>query len=208
MSSRLNLLYCVKCKWKTDTLNILQITTTNNKHMNKGICSNCGKNKSSFVSNKLLGVEPSVLEVEPLIGKGFSLNSFVNNLPIELHQFAEKGEDVPGGSFNNQQQYSYCGPGTEYEQRVREGYKGINELDRMCKGHDKFYNENTDTKTRNISDIALAHRADEIARNPMYDEVQRKDANFISGVMKTKAKFGFGVPRVAKNLKRRRGMKN
>ena len=78
----------------------------------------------------------------------------------------------------------------------------------MCKGHDKFYNENTDTKTRNISDIALAHRADEIARNPMYDEVQRKDANFISGIMKTKAKFGLGVPRVSKNLKRRRGMKN
>src|SRR5271169_1847795 len=201
MSSRSNLQYCVKCKKKTDTLNIIQITTTNNKHMTKGICSNCGKNKSSFVSNKLLGVEPSV-------GKGFSLNSFVINLPIELHQFAERGEDVPGGSFNNQQKYSYCGPGTKYEQRVREGYKGINELDRMCKGHDKFYNENTDTKTRNISDIALAHRADEIARNPIYDNVQRKDANFISGIMKTKAKFGLGVPEVSKNLSRRRGMKN
>src|SRR5271169_854185 len=197
-------MYCVKCKYKTDTLNSIQITTTNNKHIIKGICSICGKNKSSFVSNKLL----SVLEVEPSVGKGFSLNSFVNNLPIELYQFAEKGEDVPGGSFNNQQKYSYCGPGTKYEQRVREEYKGINELDRMCNLHDKFYNENTDSKTRNTSDIALPHRADEIARNPMYDEVQRKDANFISGIMKTKAKFGLGVPGVSKNLKRRRGMKN
>ena len=159
-------MYCVKCKKKTDSLDIVQITTKNNKHMMKGVCSICGKNKSSFVSNKL-GVEPSV-------GKGFSLNSFVNNLPIELHQFAEKGEDVPGGSFNNQQKYSYCGPGTKYEQRVREGYKGINELDSMCKLHDKFYNENTDTKTRNISDIALAHRADEIARNPIYDDTAKK----------------------------------
>ena len=121
-----------------------------------------------------------------------ALNSFVNNLPIELHQFAEKGEDVPGGSFNNQQKYSYCGPGTKYEQRVREGYKGINELDSMCRLHDKFYNENTDTKTRNISDIALAHRADEIANNSVYDDAQRKDAKFISGIMKTKAKFGLG----------------
>src|SRR5271169_2115067 len=186
MSSRSNLQYCVKCKKKTDTLNIIQITTTNNKHMNKTICSICGKKKSSFVSNKLRGVEPSV-------GKGFSLNSFVNNLPIELHQFAEKGEDVPGGSFNNRQKYSYCGPGTKYEQRIREGYKGINELDSMCKLHDKFYNENTDTKTRNISDIALAHRAAEIARNPMYGDTKRKDANFISGIMKTKAKLGLGV---------------
>ena len=123
-------------------------------------------------------------------GSGIT-NSVIDNLPIELHQFAEKGENVPGGSFNDQQKYSYCGPGTKYEQRVKEGYKGINELDSMCKLHDKFYSENTDTKTRNISDYALAHRADKIARNPMYDDVQRKDANFISGIMKTKAKFGF-----------------
>jgi len=41
----------------------------------------------------------------------------------------------------------------------------------MCKLHDKFYNENIDTKVRNISDIALAHRADEIANNPIYDDV-------------------------------------
>ena len=35
-------------------------------------------------------------------------------------------------------------------QRNGEGYKGINELDRMAKLHDQFYNENTDTKARNI----------------------------------------------------------
>ena len=29
---------------------------------------------------------------------------------------------------------------------IREGYRGINELDRMCKLHNKFYNENSDTK--------------------------------------------------------------
>jgi len=167
--------YCVKCKTKTVSLNESQFTSKNNRSMTKGQCTTCGKTKSSFM------------------GAGFSLNSLVNNLPIELHQFAEKGEDVPGGSFNNQQKYSYCGPGTKYEQRNREGYKGINELDSMCKLHDKFYNENTETKIRNISDIALAHRADEIANNPMYDDVQRKDAKFISGIMKTKAQYGFGI---------------
>ena len=31
----------------------------------------------------------------------------------------------------------------------------INELDSMFMLHDKFYNENSDTKVRNISDIAL-----------------------------------------------------
>jgi Domain of unknown function (DUF5679)/Integrase core domain/Phospholipase A2-like domain len=176
--------YCVKCKAKTATHNPFQVITKNNRTMIKGECRVCGRTKSSFVTMK---------------GAGFSLNSFVNNLPIELHQFAEKGEDVPGGSFNNQQKYSFCGPGTRYEQRIREGYQGINELDTMCKLHDKFYNENTDTKVRNISDIALAHRADEIAKNPIFDAVQRKDANFISGIMKTKAKFGFGIEKKAWN---------
>jgi protein-arginine kinase activator protein McsA len=175
----MELLYCVKCKKKTETLNVTSLITNNNRKMLKGVCTICGKNKASFVSMKT--------------GTGFSLNSFVNNLPIELHQFAEKGENVSDGSFNNQQKYSYCGPGTKYEQRVKEGYQGINELDRMCKLHDQFYNENVDTKTRNISDIALAHRADEIASNPIYDDIQRKDAKFVSNIMKNKARFGLGV---------------
>ena len=50
----------------------------------------------------------------------------------------------------------------------------------MCKLHDKFYNENTDTKTRNISDIALAHRADEIARN-RYMMMSKKRCQFYFG---------------------------
>ena len=75
-------------------------------------------------------------------------------------------------------------------------------LDSVCKLHDKFYNENTDTKTRNISDIALAHRADEIANNSGYDDAQRKDAKFISGIMKTKAKFGLGALRFGLELQK------
>ena len=144
--------------------------------------------------------------------KASDLNNLINNLPIEFHQYAEKGEYVPGGSFNDQQKYSFCGPGTRYDQRVREGYKGINELDKMCKLHDQFYNENKDTKDRNISDVALAHRADEIARDSNFDDVQRKDARFISGIMKTKARLGFGVKtssnQKSKNSRRRPGIKN
>src|SRR5271165_2734156 len=173
------LIYCLKCKTKTPTLEA-SLFANANKNMIKGLCSVCKKYKTSFISGAAAAT-----------GTGLSLNSMVNQLPIELHLFAEKGENVPRGSFNDQQKYSFCGPGTKYEQRVREGYKGINELDSTCLLHDKFYNENTDTKTRNISDIALAHRADEIARNTA-DDVQRRDASFISGIMKTKAKLGFG----------------
>ena len=174
------LIYCLKCNTKTSTLDVTVFDKDHGKTMVKGLCAICNKYKTSFIKTE----------------KGSGLNDMINQLPIELHLYAEKGENVPGGSFNDQQKYSFCGPGTRYEQRVREGYKGINELDSTCLLHDKFYNENTDAKTRNVSDIALAHRADEIAMNPAFDGSQRRDANFISGIMKTKAKLGLGtVPR-------------
>ena len=200
-------IYCLKCKIKTDTNDITRTKTKNNRNLIRGNCSICGNNKSVFVSGE--HHEPSKKHAT-VVGGGFSLNNFINDLPIELHQFACKGENVPGGSFNDQQKYSFCGPGTRYEQRIREGYKGINELDKMCKLHDQFYNENKDTKQRNISDIALAHRADEIANNLNFDETQRKDAKFISGIMKTKAYLGFGLndKKSSKNGKRRPGAKN
>ena len=197
------IIYCFKCKLKTETLDSIKKTSSNGRNMIKGTCSVCGTKKSVFVSSE---------NRKSVEGKGFSLNNLINNLPIEFHQYAEKGEYVPGGSFNDQQKYSFCGPGTRYDQRVREGYKGINELDKMCKLHDQFYNENKDTKGRNISDVALAHRADEIARDSNFDNVQRKDARFISGIMKTKAHLGFGVKtssnQKSKNSRRRPGIKN
>ena len=84
-------------------------------------------------------------------------------------------------------------PGTRYEQRIREEYKGINELDSMCKLHDQFYNENLDTKSRNISDLALAHRANEIAADSKFDVSQRRDAALVGNIMKNKARFGLGI---------------
>ena len=197
------IIYCFKCKLKTETLDSIKKTSSNGRNMIKGTCSVCGTKKSVFVSSE---------NRKSVEGKGFSLNNLINNLPIEFHQYAEKGEYVPGGSFNDQQKYSFCGPGTRYDQRVREGYKGINELDRMCKLHDQFYNENKDTKDRNISDVALSYRADKIARDSNFDDFQRKDARFISGIIKTKAHLGFGVKtsssQKSKNSKRRLGIKN
>ena len=123
------IIYCLKCEQKTEKLDGIEKTSSNGHNMIKGTCSLCGTKKSVFVSSK---------NRKSVEGKGFSLNNLINNLPIEFHQYAEKGEYVPGGSFNDQQKYSFCGPGTRYDQRVREGYKGINELDKMCELHDQF----------------------------------------------------------------------
>jgi len=177
-------MYCVKCRIKTESNNVIEVITKNNRKMLKSTCVVCGSKKSQFVSNKT--------------GEGFGdiLNNAIGklgNIGVELHLPADKGEYVPNGLFNDQQKYSYCGPGTKYQQRANEGYNGINELDSMCKLHDRFYNENTDTKNRNVSDLALAHRADEIAKSSMFDATQRRDAKFVSGIMKNKARFGLGV---------------
>ena len=63
----------------------------------------------------------------------------------------------------------------------------------MCKIYDQFYNENQDTESRNVSDVALAHRANEIANDLRFDNTQRRDAKFVAGIMKNKAKFGLGI---------------
>src|SRR5580692_10664992 len=175
--------FCVKCKRNTDSTDIVHDKTKNNRPIVKSKCSTCGSKKSQFVK----------------VGKGI-FNNALSNLGVELHLPASKGEDVSNGSFNNLNKYSYCGTGTKYEQRDREGYKGINELDKMCKLHDRFYNENTDTGSRNISDEALAHRANEIANDSRFDDEQKRFATYVAFVMKNKARFGLGIN--SKNVKK------
>jgi Domain of unknown function (DUF5679)/Phospholipase A2-like domain len=181
-------MYCVKCKRKTESISITEVTSKNGRRMLKSICSVCSAKKSSFIKSDKVGS-----------GLGDTIIKAIGKVG-ELHLPASKGEYVPGGSFNNQLKYSYCGPGTKYEQRIREGYQGINELDSMCKLHDKFYNENHDTPSRNVSDLALAHRANEIANDPMFDSEQRRAASIVATIMKGKAKFGLGQN--SKNVKR------
>ena len=207
------IIYCLKCEQKTETLANIELKSSNGRNMINGTCSVCGTKKSVFVSSTTTAAPQALTATAAKHqGKGFSLNSLINNLPIEFHQYGEKGEYVPGGSFNDQQKYSYCGPGTRYEQMIREGYKGINELDKICKLHDQFYDENKETKDRNMSDLALAHSAEEIARDSNFDDVQKKDARFISGIMKTKAQLGFGVKtsnnQKSKKSRRRPGIRN
>ena len=181
-------MYCLRCKRKTESNNVSEALTKNNRKMLKGVCVVCGSRKSQFISS--------------VTGKGLFNNvlSKVGDTLGELHIPTNQGEYVQDGSFNNLSKYSYCGPGTKYEQRNREGYQGINELDRMCKLHDQFYNENSDTPSRNVSDEALAHRANEIANDSGNDNSLRNMASLVYYIMKNKVRFGLGIN--SKNLKR------
>jgi Phospholipase A2-like domain/Domain of unknown function (DUF5679) len=177
--------FCLKCKRNTDSINGIQATTKNNKSILKSICVVCGCKKSQFLKQ--------------VSAKGI-FNNALSNLGVELHLPASEGEYVSDGSFNNLNKYSYCGPGTKFDQRDKEGYQGINELDKMCKLHDRFYTDNSDTASRNISDEALAHRASEIANDLRFDDEQRRFAKYVAIVMKNKARFGFGIK--SKNVKK------
>jgi Domain of unknown function (DUF5679)/Phospholipase A2-like domain len=176
--------FCLKCKRKTESINEVHATTKNNRLILKSSCVVCGGKKSQFLKQ--------------VAGKGL-FNDGLSNLGVELHLPASEGEYVAEGSFNNLNKYSYCGPGTKFTQRDKEGYQGINELDKMCKLHDRFYTDNSDTASRNISDEALAHRASEIADDLRFDDEQRRFAKYVAIVMKNKARFGFGIK--TKNVK-------
>ena len=78
----------------------------------------------------------------------------------------------------------------------------------MCKLHDQFYNENQDAESRNISDSALAHRANEIANDDRFDEEQRRFARFVKVIMDNKVRFGLGVPAAGMRDKKTKQSKN
>lgn len=141
-----------------------------------------------FISNKLdeLIEKPDGIKylkriiptiTSPIIGSGL-LNDFINNLPFELH--------VPG--------YSYLGPGTKLQKRLKRGDPGINDLDKAAKEHDIFYRDHTDTQSRNeIADKILQDKAWDIATSSDHDIGERLVALPTSGAMWLKRKFGMGL---------------
>ena len=75
-------MYCVRCKLKTDSLNITQSITKNNRKMLKSICSVCGSKKSSFIKNDSTGA-----------GIGDAIINGISKIG-ELHLPADQGEYV------------------------------------------------------------------------------------------------------------------
>lgn len=108
-------------------------------------------------------------------------DGLINNLPMELHlpSYPQEGEYVPNGSFNNTNKYSYAGPGTKFLQRVQEGYKGINDLDKATMVHDYFYWKYKDRDTRTKADRLLAGNALKIAQNHNKNGYERAMAAFV-----------------------------
>lgn len=145
-----------------------------------------------------------VNDLKGKLGSGI-INSALKNLPLpEMHLSLPSdvsSETVANGSFKNTGKYSFCGPGTKVQKRLKEGYQGVNSLDRACKEHDIAYSKYTKTKDRNIADDVLAKRASEIALDESEPEYTRKDARLVTGIMGLKSRFGMGVKK-SKNVQK------
>lgn len=109
-------------------------------------------------------------------GKGI-LNSFINNLPFELHS--------PG--------YNFLGPGTNYHLNEEKGILPINKLDEAAKEHDLAYGNNKNLDKR--------HEADKILEEKAMKRVFAKDASLgekvnaylTANAMNIKRKMGMGI---------------
>jgi hypothetical protein len=147
----------------------------------KGLCALCGTIKNMFLKSLKAG--------------GSILNKALNALPLpEMHLRSAVGsEQVPNGSFNNTDKYSFCGPYTKLHKRIIEGYKGVNTLDRACLNHDIVYATHKDTNSRNKSDDALAAQASQIVLDENTPEYEKKDAKLVNAIMAAKSRFGLGL---------------
>lgn len=101
------------------------------------------------------------------------MDYIINKLPWELHLPSSKREEVENGQFNELFSYSYCGPGTKFEDRVAQGYVGINHLDRLCKAHDEAYAAHSGRMGRVEADQALISGALDIVGDSKHDITER-----------------------------------
>jgi hypothetical protein len=140
----------------------------------------CGTVKSVFITKQF--------------GAGI-LNKALNALPLpEMHLKSAVGaEQIPNGSFNNTGRYSFCGPFTKLRQRMTEGYRGVNSLDKSCLNHDIAYSTYSDTQSRNKYDDILAARASQIVLDENTPDYEKKDAKLVNAIMAAKSRFGLGL---------------
>ena len=117
-------IYCLKCKTKTDTLEIEQSKSRNNRLMLQGKCALCGTTKSRFISAKE--------------GKGWT------DLPFELHppvSLTKRYHFLGPGTKLNKRLHENKNPLPHS--------KPVNKLDEIAMNHDICYEKYPKTKERN-----------------------------------------------------------
>jgi len=158
-------MFCVKSRKFTETRDVKQKTTKNNRQMLQGICVVCGTKKSKFISAS---------------GKGF-LNDTINSLPIEMH--------LPGYNFTGPG--TKLNKRLNPDLTPKEWSKPVNRVDKAANHHDICYVKNKDTKTRNEKcDTEMLEELDGIFNPTLRERIER---GVVYKIIRTKKRFEWGL---------------
>ena len=143
--------YCLKCKKKTKSENILYVKSKNNRVIQKGTCTVCGSKKNEFITKHTQGGDIQKL----LWGSKFT----TTGIPGELH--------LPG--------YSFCGPGTNLNKWLDEAdnpkpwNKPINRVDELCMRPDIDDGNSTTLEEKHEADREMLYNLS-LIQNPTLRE--------------------------------------
>ena len=162
------MIYCVKCRRKTDTRNLQETMTSNGRRRKTGICTVCGSKKSQFIAAST--------------GAGF-MNKLINRLPVEMHL---PGHNFTGPGTKLHKRLNADGTPKSWSMP-------INRVDQAAYRHDLCYAKHKDTAARNsICDKAML---DELARIDNPTAREKMDRGIVRPLIGTKVRFGLGVPK-------------
>ena len=171
------MIYCVKCKKQTETNNIAQSLSKNNRHMLKGVCVEYGRVKSKFISAKEATSGGDLVN---------SLNSVTKHIKLPWARFP--GEmHFPGAQW--------LGPGTRLDLRLnpdnswKDWSKPIDRVDYAAYKHDLAYAEHQDTENRNKADRTMLEEVNRIEKPTLRERIER---SVVKPIIGTKARFGLG----------------
>ncbi|VDH96060.1 Hypothetical predicted protein [Mytilus galloprovincialis] len=158
------MIYCVKCRRKTDTVGLEEVITSNGRRRKVGTCTVCGARKSQFVAAKGAGL----------------MNKLINRMPVEMHL---PGHNFTGPGTNLSKRLNADGTPKAWS-------RPINRVDQAAYHHDLCYAKHKDTAARNsICDKTMLTSLDAMP-NPTARE--RTDRSIVRPIIGTKARFGLG----------------
>lgn len=170
-------MYCVKCQCKTETVDVQNFISKNNRSMLRGKCAVCGCTKTQFVASKIVASGGDLVS---------SLSSLTGKIKLLWAQFP--GElPIPGMNF--------AGPGTNLDRRLtstgayKDWSKPVDRVDNAAYLHDLAYQNFPDTATRNVADKIMLEQMDAITNPTIRERIER---GIITPIISAKAKFGLG----------------
>ena len=163
------MIYCVRCKRKTDTLNVAEKLSKSNKPYVSGLCVVCNGKKSQFISSK----------------KGGDLHTFIGKLPRPPGGFTAPGYKYlgPYNDLNSQLEFNDKGQITKFHVQPK------NAVDSIAAQHDVDYSIcGNNTACKNRADRVFVNKLDNLD-----DSDKTKWGKVARHVINVKQKLGMGT---------------